>query len=88
MGDEQPAEVKALAERTIAALKSKGISGTCPRCSRQSWTVELLGVLVTTYPAAGAVFSIPPPHLPSAVLTCTHCGFMAMHNLKVLGVTP
>lgn len=59
---------------------------SCPRCARNAgWNAEILGVAVATWPIDEG-FPIPPPVLPSVVLTCKYCAFMAMHNLKALGI--
>lgn len=86
MADEQQKDAKALAEAALAKLRTKGISAACPRCSQPNWNAELLGILVTGVPSVS--FSLPPPHAPTIALTCRNCGFMAFHNLKVLGVVP
>jgi hypothetical protein len=75
-----------LGELAIKALNEKGLQN-CPRCQHLSgWTAEVLGVLVTPLPAVA--LSVPPLALPCAVLTCKHCAFTSMHNLKLLGVMP
>jgi hypothetical protein len=75
---------QALANEAIKVLTAKGLA-ECPRCKRQQgWTAEVLGILVQPMEAQG--FGIPPPYLPSVILTCKYCAFMSAHNLKVLGV--
>ena len=75
---------KRFVENLKNELEKRGISISCPRCQHQEWVVERVGLHVSPLPVKGMV--VPPPHIPLVILTCKHCGWVAMHNLKVLGI--
>jgi ribosomal protein S27AE len=53
----------------------------CPRCGAANWIAEQQSLLVS---GPAARFVIPPPHVPALLLTCTKCGFLSYHSVKVL----
>ena len=56
----------------ISALRMKLPHTKCPRCNHFDWNVEIGGVLVGKLD--NAVFSIPPPMIKTAFVTCKTCG--------------
>jgi hypothetical protein len=87
MASEKSPQQKELLNIAIAQLKERGVDGHCPRCNYTSWNADLLCIWVGTYPTDGSI-SLPPPMIPSLVVTCTNCGWTSIHNLQVLGVKP
>lgn len=74
-----------LLDKAVKALREKGVPATCPRCGQNNWAAETLGYLVITDLSSSAL-TLPPPLVPVLSLTCLNCGFLVLHNLKVLGV--
>jgi hypothetical protein len=73
-----------LAEQALQRLNQKGLH-KCPRCLHSAgWTAEVLGIMVTRF--REEEMTLPPPVLPCVVLTCRHCAFTSLHNLKALGL--
>lgn len=55
----------------------------CPLCLTNAWAVigdekHVLGII--GLPNEGG-FSIPPPNIPVAGVSCNECGYIRMHNL-------
>jgi hypothetical protein len=71
--------------RIFAALKARG-AGTCPRCSDSQWTVSefsMIEVQATMDRNTNETTTIP-----SIMIVCEHCGFIAQHALQPLGIWP
>jgi hypothetical protein len=71
--------------RIVNALKARG-AGTCPRCNDSQWTVSeysMIEVQATMDRNSDATTTIP-----SIMIVCEHCGFIAQHALQPLGVWP
>ena len=80
-----------LVSRAIKILTERSAVGLCPRCGgggpgNTGWVAEVQGISVQAYPPSIPVISLPTPMFPAVVLTCKNCGFMSMHNLKMLGL--
>jgi ribosomal protein S27AE len=74
-------------KEVIRSLRAKGVDVACPRCNHSSFTLldgyfnqpiqkELTGVV------------LGGPSVPSIIVICTNCGFMAQHALGPLGLMP
>ena len=71
-------------DKIVAALKEKNVNEACPRCNTTKWGLQEIGLLVN---APGATeFLLPPPNIAVVVAYCQHCGWLAMHHAKTLGV--
>jgi hypothetical protein len=71
--------------RIVNALKARG-AGSCPRCADSQWTVSefsMIEVQATMDRNAPLTTTIP-----SIMIVCEHCGFIAQHALQPLGVWP
>jgi hypothetical protein len=72
-------------QRIAAALEAKGASVTCPRCIIARFAVlDLYGPQVATDNPDQALQRV----MMCALLHCTNCGYMAMHDLGTLGISP
>ena len=70
-------------QRIVSALKSRG-AGSCPRCDDSQWTVSeysRIGVQATSARNESSGASIP-----TVIIVCQHCGFIAQHALQPLGL--
>lgn len=70
-------------QNIVGALKAKG-AGRCPRCSDSQWTVSeysRIEVQATIDRAAGDGTTIP-----TIMIVCQNCGFIAQHALQPLGL--
>ncbi|HET7613626.1 MAG TPA: hypothetical protein VFK26_06835 [Gemmatimonadaceae bacterium] len=70
-------------QRIISALKSRGAGG-CPRCDDSQWTVSEYSRIdvqstSTRHGASGA-------SIPTVMIVCQHCGYIAQHALQPLGL--
>jgi hypothetical protein len=74
------------ARQISEAFDRQGVNPECPRCRSNAWSIELAALLLAPLPfPAGSPFP-STGHLPIALVTCDHCGFVATHALKVLGI--
>ena len=71
----------------IGALEKRGAKLPCPRCGNGSFTL-IGGYFNQALQTDLSAFSIGGPSIPSAVVACTRCGFIAQHALGVLGLLP
>ena len=74
-------------ERIVDALRNVGAHGPCPRCG--NLTFNLLGGYFSQpvqSDLGGLV--IGGASVPSAVLICARCGWLAQHALGSLGLLP
>ena len=71
----------------IAALERAEARAPCPRCGNASFTL-LGGYFVHHLQFGGADFSFVNPSVPTAVVACNRCGFLAQHALGALGLLP
>lgn len=70
-------------QRIVSALKSRG-AGSCPRCDDSQWTVSeysRIDVQATSERDDNSGASIP-----TVMIVCQHCGFIAQHALQPLGL--
>jgi len=74
-------------KRIIKALEDKGAKLPCPRCGNNSFTV-LDGYFNQTVQTQVSGLVIGGKSVPTAVVVCNKCGFLAQHALTVLGAIP
>ena len=70
-------------QRIVSALKARG-AGSCPRCDDSQWTVSeysRIDVQETSERNGRSGVSIP-----TVMIVCQHCGFIAQHALQPLGL--
>lgn len=82
--DEFPKEER---DRIIAALDKKNATRPCPRCGNESFAIISGYFAHFVQPRLGAV-AFGGPSIPTAVVTCTNCGWLAEHALGTLGLLP
>lgn len=71
--------------RIVNALKARG-AGSCPRCNDSQWTVSEFSMIeVQATMDRGALETAT---IPSIMIVCEHCGFIAQHALQPLGIWP
>ena len=75
-----------MAKDAARELQRRGVLA-CPRCHHASndWAADLYGVSLVKFSPRR---TRPGGYAPCLVMTCTHCGYMAFHNLVVLGIVP
>lgn len=73
--------------KIIAALEKAGAKLPCPRCGNQSFTL-LDGYFNQPVQAQLGGLVLGGPSVPSTVVVCTRCGYLAQHALGVLGLLP
>ena len=71
--------------RIVNALKARG-AGSCPRCNDSQWTVSEYSMIEVqgTMDRHGSDTTT----IPSIMIVCEHCGFIAQHALQPLGIWP
>ncbi|HTY55767.1 MAG TPA: hypothetical protein VMB26_11225 [Candidatus Binataceae bacterium] len=74
-------------KKIIEALEKKGAKNPCPRCGNPSFAL-LSGYFNQTLQTQLGGLVIGGPSVPSAVVACTNCGFLAQHALGALGLLP
>jgi hypothetical protein len=70
-------------QRIISALKSRGAGG-CPRCDDSQWTVSEYSRIDVQSTSAGHGTS--GASIPTVMIVCQHCGYIAQHALQPLGL--
>lgn len=73
-------------ERIIKALKDKGVNLPCPRCATLRF--EVVGQTVLYLNDDPLNIRIGGDGLPSAIIACSHCGFIMLHALGGLNLMP
>jgi ribosomal protein S27AE len=74
--------------KIVKALEDRKAALPCPRCGSRSFTLVDGYFNQSIQPAVGGGLVIGGPAIPSVVVVCTQCGFMAQHALGVLGLMP
>ena len=69
----------------IQALQTRGLTGDCPMCKKNTWVVHEVPVSVPVYELAGTV-KFPGTSMPMAAMICRSCGFSSFHSLGALGL--
>ena len=73
----------------VRALEERKAALPCPRCGgNRSFTLMEWYFTQSIQPSVGRGLVIGGPAIPSVVVVCTQCGFMAQHALGVLGLMP
>jgi len=67
-------------EQVTEALAARQVSTQCPRCSTPEAFDVVEGYLLTDI--------VGQQRTAQAVLICRHCGFVSLHVLEVLGLSP
>jgi hypothetical protein len=73
----------------VAELRRRGVfDERCPRCKRSTnWGANFFQMPVAPTQAPGFYIAEQlSTFFPVVSLTCTNCGYMVYHNLKVLGL--
>jgi hypothetical protein len=82
----QQAEQQKINE-VIAELRKRGLyDDRCPRCRTTNWGTNFFQLPVAPITAPG--FYVAPQlnsFIPVVLFTCSNCGYMVHHNLKILG---
>lgn len=73
-------------EKVIEALHKNGVELPCPRCS--SINFEVVGQTIVSLNDNARVLTLGGPAIPSAIIACSHCGFMTLHALSSLNISP
>lgn len=71
----------------VTALSAKGATHPCPRCKNQSFAV-VGGYFMHPIQLNLRGISIGGPSVPTAVVVCSNCGWIAEHALGTLGLLP
>jgi uncharacterized Zn finger protein len=72
-------------EQVIIALKEKGATHACPRCGNLEF--EVIGEAgIPLSPARGYMWSGPTPEIPVVLVSCSNCGYIAQHAMRLLGL--
>lgn len=74
-------------QKILEALEKAGVKLPCPRCTNQDFAL-LDGYLNNLVQAEVGGFVIGGPSVPSVVVVCSRCGYLAQHALGVLGLLP
>jgi ribosomal protein S27AE len=72
-------------EQIIKALQDRGATNSCPRCGNASFTVLNGYFTHSIQPNLGGL-TLGGPSVPTAVVVCTRCGWLAEHALGTLGL--
>lgn len=83
-----PGALQQKINEVVEALRQRGLfDERCPRCRRSdNWGTDFCQIPAAPIDAPG--FYIAPQlnsFIPVVLFTCTNCGYMVYHNLKVIG---
>jgi predicted nucleic-acid-binding Zn-ribbon protein len=85
----QPQTEQQKIDDVVAELRNRGLyNDTCPRCRRSTnWATDFfqMPVAPSTTGMGLAVFPQLNAFIPIVSFTCTNCGYMMNHNLRILG---
>lgn len=88
MSDEQGQEQAlpvALREAIAAALHERGALTPCPRCGHQEFTLSA-GAFFLPFQNHAGTMNLGGRGYPLTGVTCKHCGYVAFHNVGLLGI--
>jgi len=74
-------------QRATDALKTKNAVKPCPRCGNQSFTL-IDGMFKHFLQLRLEDTAIGGPSVPTIVVGCTNCGWLAEHAMGALGLLP
>lgn len=72
-------------ETVIRALKQRGVNLPCPRCGQASFTAMTLMTSLNLQNMVNGL-QLGGESIPCVAVMCNHCGYIALHNLMILGV--
>lgn len=78
---------QAAQDAIIKKLNEKGANLPCPRCGHKKFTL-IDGYFNHTLQDNLSGLVIGGKSIPSAVIGCVNCGFLAQHALGALGLLP
>jgi len=73
------------APAVINVLQTRGLTGDCPMCKKNTWVVHEVPVSMPVYELAGTV-KFPGTSMPMAAMICRNCGFSGFFSLGALGL--
>jgi len=73
--------------RIVRALEEVGVKLPCPRCSNKEFTL-VDGYFVQTLQDNITHIAVGGESVPSVMVICKRCGYIAQHALGSLGVMP
>ena len=73
-------------DQVVAALKSKGVNRSCPRCGHVKFSV--IGETHVTLQPSPGVLTVGGGSIPSILVACDNCGYMTQHASVPLGLAP
>jgi len=74
-------------DKIVQALKDKGATRACPRCGEPNFTL-IDGYFSHFLQRQLGGMTIGGPSIPTAVVACSRCGWLAEHALGGLGLLP
>jgi ribosomal protein S27AE len=74
-------------DRIVKVLESKGATKPCPRCGNNSFAL-VSGYFNHFIQTNLSGVSIGGPGIPTAVVICSNCGWLAEHALGALDLLP
>lgn len=74
-------------KKIVEALQAKGANRACPRCGNGFFSL-IDGYFSTTVQASPIGLQIGGVTVPSVVVVCNQCGWLAQHALGSLGMLP
>ena len=72
----------------IKALEQRGAILPCPRCGSRQFSVAKEGYFNQTLQTELTGIVIGGPSIPTVVVICSKCGYVAQHALGALGLLP
>lgn len=82
-----PELTKEQQDAIIKALDERGAKAPCPRCGNNHFNL-VGGYFVNPVQTAFNTLVVGGPVIPSAVVICSKCGYIAQHALGSLGLMP
>ncbi len=71
-------------EKIAAKLYEKGVNQPCPRCA--SFNFEVVGQTLLALAENPQNIIVGGPAVPSAIIACSHCGFITLHAISALNL--
>jgi hypothetical protein len=75
-----------MVRKALEALRARFALKRCQRCDADAWAAEIYSTMVAVPVGEGMALPGTSAQVPVLAMTCTNCGWLNLHSLKMLGL--